>query len=48
MAEKSLDDRIKEAELAKLKSEDEKLKAETDLGPSLYVFRLLITLSANL
>ena len=29
MAEKSLDDRIKEAELAKLKSEDEKVKAET-------------------
>jgi len=31
MAEKSLDDRIKEAELSKLKSEDEKLKEETAL-----------------
>ena len=32
MAEKSLDDQIKEAELAKLKSEDEKVKAETALA----------------
>ena len=32
MAEKSLDDRIKEAELAKLKSEDAKVKAETALA----------------
>ncbi len=31
MAEKSLDDQIKEAELAKLKSENEKVKEETAL-----------------